>query len=128
MPDLGNRANVMGPQPIAQRAPIPAAMSAAAEHVLELIAAGDSAGLQEMAVERARADAGALAQGVRPGVYNDHKIIAQARANQHYYIKARITGPDAAPILIQVRLGAHEGHWMIWEAKNLTGRRSAWTK
>ncbi len=128
MPDLGNRANVMGPQPIAQRSPVPAEMTAAAERVLELIAAGDRIGLEAMAMERARAEAGGLAQGVRAGLYDRHEIVAQARANRHYYVKARIIGPGAAPILIQVRLGEHEGRWMIWEAKSLTGRRSAWTK
>jgi hypothetical protein len=128
MPELGNRANVMGPQPIAQRSPVPAAMTAAAEQVLKLIESGDRAGLEAMAFERARADASALAQGVQPGMYDEHEIVAQARANQHYYIKARIIGPGAAPILIQIRLGEHEGRWVIFEAKNLTGRRSAWTK
>ena len=48
----------MGPQPIAQRSPVPAEMTAAAEQVLKLIEAGDRAGLEAMAFERARADAG----------------------------------------------------------------------
>ncbi len=128
MPDLGNRANVMGPQPIAQPLPIPPGVTAASERIVKLIAAGDCAGLVAMAVERARADAGALAHGVRAGAYNNHEIVGQARANQHYYVKARLIGPDAAPMLIQVRLGEQDGRWMIWEATNLTGRRSAWTK
>jgi hypothetical protein len=128
MPELGNRANVMGPQPIAQPLPIPPEVTAASERIVKLIASGDVAGLEAMATDRARADAGALAHGVRAGAYNSHAVVGQARANRHYYVKTRLIGPDAAPMLIQVRLGEQDGRWLIWEAKNLTGRRSAWTK
>jgi hypothetical protein len=50
MPDLGERANVMGPQPIMRRkAPSPA-MLAEAGHVLDLIAAGKHAELAALAM------------------------------------------------------------------------------
>ncbi len=128
VPDLGKRANVMGPQPIADRTPPPPEMLAAAGRILKMLAQGDRAGLEAMAHDKARGEVGALATSCRAGVYNKDEIIAQARVNRQFYIKARLTGPGVEPFLFQVRLGEHEGRWMIWEAKNLTGRRSAWTR
>lgn len=128
MPELGNRANVMGPQPIAERKPPPAEMLAAAERMLKLLAEGDQSGLEAMAAPNTLGELSQLAQSSRPGMYDKREIIAQARVNSHYYVKARLSGASVEPFLLQVRLGERDGRWLIWEAKNLSGRRSAWTK
>ena len=117
----------MGPQPIAQRSPVPPAMTAAAEQVLKLIESGDRAGLEAMAFERARADAGALSTASHPGRMRAMRSSRRPARISTTTSRRRIIGPGAAPILLQIRLGEHEGRWVILEAKNLTGRRSAWT-
>ncbi len=127
MPDLGNRGNVMGPQPIGRRKPVAPEMLAAAERMLKLLADGNRAELEAMAMPNARSEVAALAQSVRPGAYTDKEVIAHAHVNAHYYVKAKLSGRKVEPFALQVRLGEHEGRWMIWEAVNLTGRRSAWT-
>jgi hypothetical protein len=128
MPDLGNRANVMGPQPIAQRLPVPPDMLEAAHRIMKLLAQGDAAGLEAIAVEKARGDAAALARSARPGAYDKDEIIGHARMSRQYYLKARLSGPGVEPLTFQVRLGEQEGRWLVFEVKNLSGRRSAWTK
>jgi hypothetical protein len=128
MSDLGDRVNVMGPQPIFARYAIPPAMFAAAERVLMLIAAGDAAGTSALAVPAHEAELTAIAAAVKPGVYDRHEIIATARINFHHYVKARLHGPRAEPFTMQLRLGEHNGEWRVWESTNLTGRRGAWTR
>lgn len=128
MADLGDRVNVMGPQPIAQPTPVPIAMREAAERVLTLLAAGDAAGLAAMAAPPGIQEIAEVAAAVRPGVYDRHEIIATARVNHHHYVKARLLGSRAEPFTVQFRLGEHEGDWRVWEAMNLTGRRGAWTR
>jgi len=128
MPDLGNRANVMGPQPIAHRAEIPSEVIAAAQHILDLVARGDTAGMEALAIDRARADAVALAKASSGRDINDKDIAAIARTNKHYWIKARLGDASGAkPIVFQMRLGESDGRWMIWEAMNLTDT-SPWTR
>jgi hypothetical protein len=128
MSNLGDRVNVMGPQPIFARFVVPSAMIVAAERVLTLIAAGDAAGLIAMAASSGTADIAAIAAAVRPGVYDRHEIIATARINFHHYVKARLHGPRVEPFTMQFRLGEQAGEWHLWEAMNLTGRRGAWTR
>lgn len=128
MPDLGNRASVMGPQPIARRHPVPSEMLAAAERAAGLLAAGKDADLEAMTTPEARAEVAALAGAVSPGVYDCHHIIGQARVNSHYYLKIQFGPPAAAPCTVQFRLGELDGKWLIWEAVNLSGRRSGWTR
>jgi hypothetical protein len=128
MSNLGERANVMGPQPIFARYVVPPAMIAAAESVLTMLAAGDAAGLAAMAAPSGAAELAAIAAAVRPGVFDRHGIIAQARLNDHHYVKARLHGPHAEPFTVQFRLGQVDGKWRVWEAVNLTGRRGAWTR
>lgn len=128
MPDLGNRGNVMGPQPIDERRPVAPEMLAAAERVVGLLAAGRRADLEALAAPDARAEVAALAAAVEPGVYDSHRIIGQARVNHHYYVKIRLDAPAAAPCTVQFRLGELDGRWLIWEAINLSGRRSGWTR
>jgi hypothetical protein len=128
MPDLGDRSNVMGPQPIAKRFVVPPAMIAAADHILQLLAQGRRPELEALVVARTTGELRELMDAIAPGVYENHKIIAHAKANNHYYVKARLFGARAAPFTLQLRLGEHEGRWVIWEAVNLAGGRTAWTR
>jgi hypothetical protein len=128
MADLGERVNVMGPQPIAQRSEIPAAMIESARRVLELIAAGDTAGLAALAAPSGAAELAAVAGAARVGAYDRHEIIATARVNFHHYVKARLHGPRTEAFTLQMRLGEYEGEWRVWEAMNLSGRRGAWAR
>jgi hypothetical protein len=128
MSNLGERINVMGPQPIFSRSEIPAAMIATAEKILDLMAAGDADGLIAMAAPSREGELATVGAAVKPGTYDRHEIIATARINYHHYIKARLYGPRAQPFTVQFRLGEHEGEWRVWEASNLTGIRGAWTR
>jgi hypothetical protein len=128
MPDMGFRDNVMGPQPIAQRKPIPDAVLEAAHYILDLLANGNGAEASTLAVESAKDEVASLAAAIKPGIYNDKSIVGTARTNQHYWIKARLTGPDAKPFLLQLRMGAKGDRLMIWEATNLSDVRSGFSK
>jgi hypothetical protein len=128
MPDLGNRARAIGPQPIAERFIVPPAMLAATDHILQLLAEGRRAELEALVVVRAAAELRKLTDAIAPGAYQSHKIIAHAKINNHYYVKARLFGESAAPFTLQFRLGEHEGRWVIWEAYNLAGGCTAWTR
>jgi hypothetical protein len=125
MPDLGERANVMGPQPIMRRTPVPSAMIAAAERVLELLATRKPVELAALAMPQSASDVAEIAAAVHPGTYDHHEIITTARVKDHHFVKARLRGPHAAPFTFMFRLGEHDGRWMIWDAVNLTGRRGA---
>lgn len=125
MPDLGERANVMGPQPIMRRTPVPCAMITAAERVLELLATCKPVELTALAMPQSASNVGEIAAAVHPGTYDHHEIIATARVKDHHFVKARLRGPRAAPFTVMFRLGEHDGQWMIWDAINLTGRRGA---
>ena len=128
MSSLGERVNVLGPQPIFQRFATPPAMIAAAERILSLIATGDAAGLAAMATAAGATELAAVGATVQPGVYDRHEIVATARINYHHYVKARLHGARAEPFTLQFRLGEEAGEWRVWEAINLTGRRGAWTR
>jgi hypothetical protein len=131
MPDLGNRSRAMGPQPIAERFVVPPAMLAAANHILELFEQGRRSELQALAVAKGAGELGDLMDAIARGTYARHEILAHAKANNHYYVKARLSsagGAGAASFMLQLRLGEHEGRWAIWEAVNLTGGRTAWTR
>jgi hypothetical protein len=128
MGDLGDRVNVMGPQPIAERSVIPAAMLEAAQRVLELLARGDAGGLAALAAPSGAGELAAVAAAVPPGAYDRHEIIATARVNDHHYVKARLHGPRAEAFTAQFRMGEYEGEWRVWEAMNLTGKRGAWAR
>jgi hypothetical protein len=125
MPDLGERGNVMGPQPIGKRSEPPPAMLAAAQHVLDLLAAGDRAGLEALSTPTGAREIAEVARAIRRGSCTHHEVIATARINKHHYVKAKLI--CAEPITVQFRLGESGGKWLIWEAANLTGR-AAWTR
>jgi len=128
VPDMGYRDNVMGPQPIAQRKSIPPEVIETVARFLELLAAGKASDLAAMAVDSAKADVASLSASVKAGVYNDKRVIATARTNEHFWIKAKLAGPDAKPFTLQLRVGPSNGKWLIWAATNLSESRSAWTK
>lgn len=128
MADLGNRSNVMGPQPIGSRISIPPAALKAYTVITDLLARGDRIGLDALAMPQAASEVAALASDVEPGLYDQHELIGSAHIIQHWYFKARISGSGVTPVTFQIRLGENDGRWMIWEATNLSGRRSAWTK
>jgi hypothetical protein len=128
MADMGYRDNVMGPQPIAQRKLIPQSLLDTVARILELLAAGNSGELSAMAVDTAKAETAKLAAAVKAGTYNDKSVLGTARTNEHYWIKARLTGHDVKPLTLQLRLGPDGDRWVIWEASNLSDSRSAWTR
>ena len=125
MPDLGERANVMGPQPILPRKAVPPAMLETANHVLELLIAHQSAELTALAMPQSASNVAEIAAAVHPSTYDHYEIVATARVKDHHFVKARLLGPSVAPFTVMFRLGEHGGRWMIWDAINLTGRRGA---
>jgi hypothetical protein len=128
MPDLGERANVMGPQPIMRRKSAPPAMLATADHVLDLLAAGKRAELVALAMPQAASDVAEIAAAKRPDAYDHHEIIATARVKNHHFVKARLLGPRGDQFAMIFRLGEYDGRWMIWDVVNLTGLRGALTR
>jgi hypothetical protein len=128
MGDMGFRDNVMGPQPIAKRKPIPKTLLDAVGRILDLLADGKGGELTAMAVDTAKDETTRLASAVKAGTYKDKSVLAIARTNEHYWIKAKLTGPDAKPFTFQLRLGPDGDRWVIWEATNLSDARSGWSK
>ena len=134
MPDLGNRANVMGPQPIARVVEPPPAMIAAADAILSALVAGRRAEIEAASAEQAREAMLKIADSVKPGTYDKVEIIGQARIAKHWFTKARLTGRSAKPFTLQFRLGLEgadskdAGRWTVREATNLTEVRSAWSR
>jgi len=128
MPDMGYRDNVMGPQPIAGRKPIQQSLLDTVARILDLLAEGKGSDLTSMAVDTAKDETAKLGTAVRAGVYNDKRVLATARTNEHYWIKARLMGPNTKPLIVQFRLGPDGESWLIWEATNLSDSRSAWTR
>jgi hypothetical protein len=128
MADLGIRGNVMGPQPIAQRQPLPPEMLEAAERVIAMFERVDVRGLAAISVPAVVSEVRTIASSIAPGRYTRHEIIAVARVIHHYYLKMRMFGDVVEPFSVQFRLGHKDGQWLIWEIVNLTGRRAAWTR
>jgi hypothetical protein len=128
MPDLGDRGNVMGPQPIGRVVEPPSAMLAAAGQLLSALMRGESAAVRAMTTPQAREDIEKITQALKSGSYDKFELIARGRVAHHYFLKARLTGVNAPPFTIQFRLGEDNGKWTVREVLNLTGRRSAWTK
>ena len=128
MPDMGYRDNVMGPQPIAARKAIPESLLATVQHLLDLIADGKGAEASLMAVDSARDEVAQIAAAVKAGGYNDKRIVGTARTNEHFWIKAKLTGPETKPFTLQLRIGPEGDKWLIWQATNLSDARSGWTK
>jgi len=128
MPDMGYRDNVMGPQPIAARKAVPESLLNAVHRILDLIADGKGGDASSMAEDSAKDELAQIAVAVKAGVYNDKSIVGTARTNDHYWIKTKLTGPDAKPLTIQFRMGPNGDSWLIWQVTNLSDARSAWTR
>ena len=128
MPDLGNRANVMGPQPIGPiKQPAPE-MMAAIDRFLAVLMAGNPAEALAMTDERARDRVAQIAGAIKPGIYKEMHILGKARIVEHYFIKARLSGSRGESLTLQFRIGPEGGRWTVREAADLTDVRSAWTK
>jgi hypothetical protein len=119
--------NVMGAQPISARKVPPQAMLDAADRLLTSLLAGNKTEVLAMTEAQAQQDIAAIAESVNAGKFDRATIIGRARSANHYFIKARLTGSDATPFTLQVRLGENNGRWTIREAINLTGVRSGWS-
>jgi hypothetical protein len=128
MPDLGDRGNVMGPQPIAPVVQPPAAMLEAAGELLTALMKRDLAGVEALTAGQELENMRHIANEIPAGTYDKFELIGRGRIARHYFLKARLTGPNAEPFKIQFRLGETDGKWKVREALNLTGRRSAWTR
>jgi hypothetical protein len=128
MPDLGERGNVMGPQPIAAIVQPPAGMFAAAEGLLNALIRGDRATVEDMTPPHVRDEMMQIANAIPPNKYDRFELIGRARVAKHYFLKAKLTGTAVEPFKFQFRLGETDGKWTVREALNLTGRRSAWTR
>jgi hypothetical protein len=128
MPDLGNRANVMGPQPIGPiKQPLPE-MMAAIDRFLAILMAGNHDEALAMTEERARDRVAQIAGAIKPGVYQQMHILGRARVAEHYFVKARLSGSKGESRTVQFRIGPEGGRWTVREAADLTDVRSAWTK
>jgi hypothetical protein len=128
MPDLGERGNVMGPQPIAAVVEPPDAMFAAAEHLLKALMRGDHASVEAMTPAHVRDEMLGIAKEIPPNRYDKFEIVGRARVSKHYFLKAQLTGAGVEPFKFQFRLGETDGKWTVREALNLTDRRSAWSR
>ncbi len=128
MADLGDRGNVMGPQPIMPAKTKPPEMLATVERVLSLLIEGKTSELESIAAGGARAEITSIADALQGRRYNGTEIVGIARTANHYWIKARLTGPDLQALAIQFRLGEEDGRWTIRYVANLTGKRSGWTR
>jgi hypothetical protein len=128
MPDLGNRANVMGPQPIGPvKQPSPG-MMAAIDRFLAVLMAGKPDEALAMTDERARERVAQIAGAIKPGVYKQIRVLGRARVAEHYFVKARLSGSRGESMTLQFRIGPEGTGWTVREAADLTDVRSAWTK
>ncbi|MGA7871831.1 MAG: hypothetical protein WCA22_13145, partial [Candidatus Binatus sp.] len=118
MPDLGERGNVMGPQPIAPIVEPPAAMFTAADRLLNALVRGDHATIEEMTPAHVRDEMMQIVKAIPPNKYDKFEVIGRARVSRHYFLKARLTGANAEPFKLQFRLGETDGKWTVREALN----------
>ena len=128
MPDLGERGNVMGPQPIAPIVQPPDEMLAAADRLLNALICGDRSTIEDMTPPHVRDEMMQIANAIPANRYDRFELIGRARVAKHYFLKAQLIGANIEPFKFQFRLGETDGKWTVREALNLTGRRSAWTR
>ena len=128
MPDLGNRANVMGPQPLGPIKQPPPAMMVAIDRFLAVLTGGNRDEALAMTDERARERVAQIAGAIKPGVYKQTHVLGRARVAEHYFVKARLSGSKGESMTLQFRIGPEGDRWTVREAADLTDVRSAWTK
>jgi len=128
MPDLGNRANVMGPQPIGPvKQPSPE-MMAAIDRFLAALMSGQSDDALAMASDDVRGKVSEIAAAIKGRGYGEKHILGKARVGEHYFVKARLSGSKGDPFMLQFRIGPDGSRWIVKEVANLSDVRSAWTK
>jgi hypothetical protein len=128
MPDLGNRANVMGPQPLGPiKQPSPE-MMAAIDRFLTALMAGRKDEALAMAGDAVRDRVSEIADAIKVRGFGEKEILGKARVGEHYFVKARLSGPAGNPFTLQFRIGSDGNKWTVREAANLTDLKSAWTK
>jgi hypothetical protein len=128
MPDLGERGNVNGPQPIGKVAQPPPAMLAAADDLMNAIKSGDRTAAETMTSPALVKDVAGIFDTTRSDTYDRFEVVARARVAHHHFFKVLFSGSDGALSTIQFRLGEENGRWTVREITNLTGRRSGWSK
>ena len=77
MPDLGERGNVMGPQPIGKIVEPPAAMLAAAGQLLAAILRNNLAAAEAMTTQDARAEIARITSEVKAGDYDKFELVGR---------------------------------------------------
>ena len=102
MPDLGERGNVMGPQPIAPIVQPPAEMLAAAEHLLNALIRGDHASVEAMTPPHVRDEMMLVAKEIPPNKYDRFELIGRARVAKHYFLKAQLIGRQCRTVQVSV--------------------------
>lgn len=128
MPDLGNRANVMGPQPIGPIKQPDPGMLDAIDRFLRALMAGMKDEALALSAPQAQDRVDQIADAVKSRGYNDIEILGKARVVEHYFVKARLSGTKGKPCTLQFRIGPEGGQWTVREAVDLSDLRSAWTK
>src|SRR5262245_31011260 len=116
MPDLGNRANVMGPQPLGPVKQADPEMVKAVDRLLAALIAGDKAAVLALSHDSVRERMAQIADAARKGSYDRSEIVGRARVVEHYFVKARLLGPNQNQFLVQFRVGSDRGKWTVREA------------
>ena len=88
MPDLGNRANVMGPQPLGPIKQPERAMLEAIDRILAALMAGKKDEVLALTDEKTRERMAQIADSIAPNEYDRGEILGKARIAEHYFIKA----------------------------------------
>ena len=128
MPDIGNRANVNGPQPIGKVIEPPEDLYPAARHLVDLLMKGDKTALAALSAEDAREDVAAVADSLKGKAYTEIEFYGRARVVKHWWLKVRLEGAKLPTASLQFRLGPDDsGAWIVREMMNLTGVRSGWS-
>ncbi len=111
-----------------KRTGLPAELEAAVTDHAAAMAAGDGAGAEKFASDRATAahsEAMRRAASMRP--FSSYEVIARARLGFHYLVKVRLSG-DAGDLTVQNRWFQEDGGaWQIAEVDDL-GQQSPWKK
>ena len=82
MPDLGERGNVMGPQPIAPIVEPPPEMFAAADRLLNALIRGDRATIEAMTPAHVRDEMMQVANAIPANKYDRFELIGRARVSR----------------------------------------------
>ena len=100
--------------------------AAVTDHAAAMVA-GDGAGTEKFATDRAAAahsEAMRRAASMRP--FSSYEVVARARLGFHYLVKVRLSG-NAGDLTVQNRWFQDGGAWQIAEVDDL-GQQSPWKK